>query len=229
MNPKISLVIPTFEANGRAVEFLTKLFDSIKDQTFKDYEILVPDHSQDDVIKDFCESYEMDIDHFFNERGRGNSSINMNEGIKKSKGKYIKVLHMDDFLNNKEALQLLWDGMESNPEKKWVALTFDHLYENENNTTRHKITPQDGITFGCPSITGFVNGEEIYFDENIFFLNDKDLNDKLEMKYGLPYVVNELCVTIRIYSGQVSKTHSHIESKEREYLSNKDYSKWKTN
>jgi hypothetical protein len=49
------------------------------------------------------------------------------------------------------------------------------------------------------------------------------------MKYGFPYVVNDLCVTIRIYSGQVSKTHKHVASKERTYLAQKDYSKWKMN
>lgn len=228
MNPKISIVIPTFEAKGRAIEFLQKLFDSIKEQTFQDFEVIVPDHSQDEVIKNFCEEYEMDIHHFFNSRGRGNSSINMNEGIKKAKGKYIKVIHMDDFMNNNKALELLYNGMESNPDKKWVAWTFNHLYEDENNTTRHQITPHEDITFGCPSVTGFVNGEEIYFDEKIIYLNDKDLNDKLGMKYGLPYVVKELCVTIRQYSGQVSKTHRNVEAQERAYLLEKDYSRWTT-
>lgn len=228
MQPFISIVIPTYEANNRAEEFLTTLLGSIKSQDFKDYEVIVADHSTSDVVEKFCESFDLDIQHFYNERGRGNSSINMNEGIKRAVGKWIKIMHMDDFFVNNKALSMLHSGLEKETDKKWFAFRFNHLYETDNNNVRRDIIPSDDTTYGCPSVTGFLNKEDIFFDENIYFLNDMDMNIRLRGKYGVPHVVKQTSVRIRIHSNQVSAKERSLESKEKAYVLNKDYSQWKT-
>ena len=48
---QISICIPTYEYKGRGVEFLAELFDSIERQTFRDFDIVISDHSKDDVIE----------------------------------------------------------------------------------------------------------------------------------------------------------------------------------
>ena len=49
---KMSIAIPTWESEGRGNEFLDDLFRTIEIQTFKDYEVVVSDHSKnDDLVK----------------------------------------------------------------------------------------------------------------------------------------------------------------------------------
>ena len=45
---RMSIAIPTYEVKGRGVEFLNDLFRTIEIQTFKDFEVVVSDHSKDD-------------------------------------------------------------------------------------------------------------------------------------------------------------------------------------
>ena len=68
---KVSIACPTFEYYGRGVEVLDDMFRTIANQTLKDLEVVVSDHSKIDVIKDFCEEnvYNLDIKYFRNENG----------------------------------------------------------------------------------------------------------------------------------------------------------------
>ena len=53
--PEISVCIPTYEFKGHGVKYLTEVFSSLKNQTFQDFDIVVSDHSKDDLIRNFCE------------------------------------------------------------------------------------------------------------------------------------------------------------------------------
>ena len=47
---KISIAIPTWECNGRGVEFLDDLLRTIEIQKFKDFEVVISDHSENDDL-----------------------------------------------------------------------------------------------------------------------------------------------------------------------------------
>jgi glycosyltransferase involved in cell wall biosynthesis len=51
---EISICIPTYEFKGDGVKYLSELFDTLRVQTFQDFNIVVSDHSVDDEIHDFC-------------------------------------------------------------------------------------------------------------------------------------------------------------------------------
>lgn len=220
---KISIVIPTYEAKGKGKDLLSDLLEGISSQDYKNYEIIVSDHSQDDVIENFCKESDLDIHHFYNERGRGNSSINMNEGIKRATGDVIKIMHFDDMMFNPRTLSLIVKKLEENPEAKWGAVTFNHLYEGEESK-RRVITPDIEDVVGCPSVSFFKRNEEDpdYFDEELIIINDHDMHQRLFAKYGNPAVVEELCITIRMHSDQVSSwVGKEKEKKEWEYFESK--------
>ena len=77
---KVSVAIPTFEYYGRGVEFLDDMFRSISVQTLKDVEVVISDHSVDNSIEDYCKlnEYNLSINYFRNEEGRGNPGVNTN-------------------------------------------------------------------------------------------------------------------------------------------------------
>jgi glycosyltransferase involved in cell wall biosynthesis len=222
---KFSIIIPAYEAKGRAIQFMTELLNSIRNQTYKNFEIIIPDHSQNNEIEMLCHSYsDMNIKHFYNERGRGNSSVNMNEGIKVASGDVIKIIHMDDVMFNPDTLRLIFDEFEKNKSSNWGAVGFNHNYESENEIRRTIIPSMEGV-IGCPSVSFFKIDSEnlILFDENLIIINDKDIHERLYKKYGEPIIVNDICITIRMHENQVSNLiSSEKEKQEREYLKNKN-------
>lgn len=206
---KISVIIPAYEAKGRAIELLTELFDSLEVQTYKNFEVVVSDHSKNNDIENFCKTRNLDVIHFYNDRGRGNSSINMNEGIKRATGDVIKVVHMDDVVFNPETFRLITELLEKNPDKKWGAVGFNHNYEDADDgeeKIRRIIIPSIDTVIGCPSVSFFrVNNDDPdFFDENLIIINDHDMHQRLFKKYGEPVVVSEICITIRMHQEQVS-------------------------
>jgi glycosyltransferase involved in cell wall biosynthesis len=77
---KISICIPTWEQYGRGVEFLKNNFEQILKQTYKDFNVIISDHSKDDNIKSLCENYssQIKIKYFKNENHFGNGPANTN-------------------------------------------------------------------------------------------------------------------------------------------------------
>ena len=76
---EISICIPTYEFKGDGVKYLSELFDTLRVQTFQDFNIVVSDHSVDDEIHDFCkEASELfEIIYIRNQYGRGLSLIHI--------------------------------------------------------------------------------------------------------------------------------------------------------
>ena len=71
--PEISVCVPTYEFKGNGVKYLDDIFSGLRKQTFQDFEVVVSDHSKDDVMQDFCEtmSEEFNITYMKNPNDRG--------------------------------------------------------------------------------------------------------------------------------------------------------------
>jgi len=90
-NPLLSVIIPNW--NGR--RFLQECIDSLKGQTFEDFEILLVDNGSTDGSADFVEAqYGEFIRVLRNKENLGFAGGN-NIGIRKAKGEYIVLLNND--------------------------------------------------------------------------------------------------------------------------------------
>tara|TARA_Y100000741_G_scaffold327117_1_gene279554 strand:+ start:3949 stop:4941 length:993 start_codon:yes stop_codon:yes gene_type:complete len=93
-NPKISICIPVF--NGE--KYIKNCIDSVLNQDFKDFEILVLDNCSTDGTKRIIQEIEdKRIQYFRNESNIG-SIKNFNKCIEKAKSKYFLLLPHDDTL-----------------------------------------------------------------------------------------------------------------------------------
>ena len=54
----ISVAIPAYESKGRAEEFARFQFEIFTKQTYKDFEVVISDHSRDNIIKNVCDEYQ---------------------------------------------------------------------------------------------------------------------------------------------------------------------------
>ena len=96
---KLSIIIPTFNSS----KVLGRALDSIVNQTFTDWEVLVMDGASNDNTADVAKSYGDRRIKFFSEPDKGIYDA-MNKGIKKSQGEWLYFLGSDDWLYDNDVL-----------------------------------------------------------------------------------------------------------------------------
>jgi len=92
MQALVSIVIPTY---NRA-ELLKETIDSVLNQTYKNYEILICDDGSTDKTKDMVLSYNNPKIIYFYQSNHGCPAPARNMGLKNAKGQYIAFLDSDD-------------------------------------------------------------------------------------------------------------------------------------
>lgn len=203
---KISIVVPTYEYEGRARFFLSRLLASVRSQTYQNFEVIVSDHSKDNVVKKVCEESSLTIVYLRNSENRGNSSENMNFGLRHASGDVAKVMHMDDFFTSSNALELIINCFREAPDTSWGVLGFSHFLD-ESVEPHRPIVPSLSTTLGCPSVSFFRRVGEHFdeFDSNLIVINDHEMHQRLLLRYGRPAIIPELCIGIGVTRSQVSK------------------------
>ncbi len=105
-NPKFSIVVPSY---NRAY-ILGRLFESLVEQTYRDFEVLLIDDGSTDNTEEVCCSYQekLNIRYFKKENGGKHTALNV--GIEKAEGEYFIILDSKSRLlpNALERLERLW-------------------------------------------------------------------------------------------------------------------------
>ena len=206
----ISIAMPTYESFGRGVEFLEFQFQKFLEQTYKDFELVISDHSRDDNIQQLCERYGdvLNINYMRNEENRGNFTDNTNRAMKRCKGDIIKILFQDDFLWDKHSLEKINNAFDENT--NWLVTSCEHTHDGINFHRRHDPTYNEKIyvgnnTIGNPSVLSVRKGSEmLFFDERMIWTVDVDYYKRLHDKFGLPTILNEVTVVIRLWDKQLT-------------------------
>ncbi len=216
---KLTVALPTHGMEDRQY-FFKRCLNSLWSQTFQDFEIVVTDNSDDNIIEDICKHYSTGIRYFRNPR-KGMAQ-NTNEAIKQSKGELIKILYMDDFLNYNGALQGIVDHFKG----YWLVTDCIH-YDETKYFNHHKPHYNEQVymgnnTIGSPSVLTIKNDEPMLFDENLTWLLDCDLYKRYYERYGNPTILNDKNVVIGV--GQHQATNillDEVKLKEYSYMQQK--------
>lgn len=214
----ISICVPTYEMKGEGDKYLDFSFNILYQQTYQDFEIIISDHSKSNIIKNLCKQWEniLNINYYHNPNNIGNSSANINNAIKNSKGDIIKILFQDDFLYDEYSLEKQLDYFKSD----WLVTSCCH-YDGENIYKPFHPQYHDNIQYGhntisSPSVLMFKNKNTIEFDENLIWLMDVDYYKRLFDKFGLPDICPYISVVNREHPNQVSNTLATEEIKQNE-------------
>ena len=97
VNPKVSIIIPTYNAST----YIEETLESIFNQTFCDYEIIVIDDGSTDNTKDLLEKYAHKITYIYQENS-GAPAKPRNVGIQRAKAPYIALFDADDIMLEKK-------------------------------------------------------------------------------------------------------------------------------
>ena len=202
--------MPTYESFGRGNEFLEFQFLKFKEQTYKDFEIVISDHSRDNNIEQLCARYAntLDISYERNETNRGNFTDNTNKAMRRCKGDIIKVLFQDDFLWDEHSLKKINDVFDT--KTSWLVTSCEHTYDGINFHRTHHPEYNDLIytgknTIGNPSVLSVRNNEDmLFFDKRMIWTVDVDYYKRLHDKFGAPTILDDVTVAIRLWDKQLT-------------------------
>lgn len=105
--PKFSIIIPVYNVE----KYIKKCIDSIVDQTFKDYEVIIINDGSTDKSISIVKKYDVkiiDSEHVSVSEAR-------NIGVKHAKGKYLIFIDSDDYWD-KELLENINNNLDNNPD-----------------------------------------------------------------------------------------------------------------
>lgn len=228
---KVSICIPAY----KHADFLKRCLNSVLDQEFADYEIIITDDTTDNSLQKLVELYkDTRIKYFKNEKALG-SPKNWNEGIKKSKGEYIKILHHDDWLSSPKSLGRFVRLLDENPEadiafsascsidagnRQKVYIASDTFLSEVWKEAEHIYL---GNQLGAPSVCIFRN-KNYLFDPKLIWLVDIDFYIRaIRAKATFAYTP-EVLVNIGVSEFQITQqclTDAKVRISEKIYLFNK--------
>ena len=176
---KVSICIPYYNSK----KTLIRLLNSILEQSFKDYEVIITDDSPNVLEEEIIKRYP-EVKYYKNENRLG-PTANCNEAVRKSSGELIKIMHHDDWFNHKNALAEFVQMMDANPycdiafsgslqvrgEDSYSRCMSDEFFSLLSEDYRYIYWKNE---IGAPSATIYRH-KDFFFDENLKWLVDVDL------------------------------------------------------
>ncbi|MGL4652161.1 glycosyltransferase family 2 protein [Cetobacterium sp.] len=123
MKPKISIIVPIYNVEN----YLEKCIDSILNQTFKDFELILVDDGSPDRCGEICDEYtKKDKRIVVIHKKNGGLSSARNAGLDIAKGEYIGFIDSDDWIE-KEMYEVLYNSCIEN--KSDISVIGMYRYE----------------------------------------------------------------------------------------------------
>jgi len=91
--PEITVIIRTYNR----VDKLKKAIESVIEQTFSNFELIIIDNYSIDSTEELIANYDDKRIRYFKYKNNGVISASLNFGLEKSRGRYIAILDSDDF------------------------------------------------------------------------------------------------------------------------------------
>ncbi len=224
--PKISICIPAYNQ----IKYLQKTINSVLEQTFTDYEIIITDDSRGSIVKDFVEKYRLpEIIRYYQNKEQLGTPENWNEAIRYASGEYIKLLHHDDWLNGKDSLAKYVAMLDNNPEadfafsatqalghgKEWKhILSPEALMSIEND---HLVLFSNNLV-GAPSNVIYRREASLLFDKNLKWLVDIEFYIKMLSKNKNFIYTSEMLSVTFLAEGRVSDECNNKQTEVYEFL-----------
>ena len=179
----ISVCIPAY----KNTVYLKRVLDSIAGQTFRDFEVVVTDDSPDDQVQALCEQYkaQFPLEYVRNRPSLGTPE-NWNEGLRRAKGAWIKLMHDDDWFRSHDSLQVFADAAKAN-KGDFIFSAYYNIYLQTNRT--EIITPASSRIaallkepatlfakniIGPPSVIMHRNDQRFFYDRQTKWVVDID-------------------------------------------------------
>lgn len=228
MKPTFSIICPVYDMkNGMGPRFLVEYFSHLLLQTYKNFEVVVSDQSTYHTYANICNTFShvLNIRYVRNTSNKNTAANNVNNGIKHASGELVKLLYVDDFFVDVQALSTIKYFFDSNVDKSWLISGFLHCNEEKMNfygarspryTDLHVLGDN---TTGNPSNYTVRRKDALEMDENLKWLVDGEYFFRSYYHYGLPITVNHVLVCFREHGASAfnDQAFRELDAKERQY------------
>ncbi|MAG28664.1 hypothetical protein CL632_00760 [bacterium] len=182
--PKISIIIPVYNHTKE----LVKCLESIKNQTSKDYEVIVVDDGSDELIQKLER-----VDLLIRQENKGAPSAR-NRGFKESIGRYV-IFCDADVVMKPDMLAKMSKTLDENPDVSYVYSSFKFGWKKfklwEFDADKLKEMPYIHTT-------SLIRREHFTgFDESLKRLQDWDLWLSMLEKGNVGKWINEMLFTVK--------------------------------
>ena len=215
-DPFISICIPTY----KNVAYLQRLLQSISIQAFTDYEIVVTDNSPDSSVAELVKAFEPTLSvRYFKNDPPTNMGENFNRVLQKGNGKWIKMMHDDDWFASAHALQKFADAAAAT-DKKFIFSACNHIYSTSEKEVhefltgwRKEMLEESTLNLfylnviGHPSTVMHRKDDSILYDPKFSWVVDVDFYIRyLNQHPGFEYIP-EILINIGVDENQASNKY----------------------
>ncbi len=210
--PFFSVVIPTYNRS----KFLKIAVDSVLNQSFSNYELIIVNDGSDDDTEKFISKYTHPRLVYIRQKHKGVSNAR-NTGIKSAKGHYIAFLDSDDRFR-KDKLQISADFIKEYPEYR-IFHTEEIWYKKGKLLSQRKYQQKPSkdifsraLKSCCISPSTAIIHKSIFFkiglfDENLPACEDYDFWLRISCKYPIFLIPEYLTIKEGGRSDQQSKKY----------------------
>jgi len=176
---KISVIIPVYNHE----KYIARCLRSITNQSLNknDYEIIVVDDGSTDKTPKAIKPFLREIKLIKNKKNKGLPNA-LNQGIKKSRSKYIVRLDADDYVNQ-EFLKFLYFYIQNNEKMHAVACDYYLVDDSERVISKQNCQKKPiacGIIFKTQNLIDLG-----LYDEEFLLYEDIDLRKRFKTKFNI--------------------------------------------
>ncbi len=200
MSPLLSILIPCYERP----DYLRRALDSIQEQSFRDFEVVITDDSASDIIQSMIEEHTYDYSiHYQRNRPALGTPRNWTAGLGFAKGEWIKILHDDDWLASPDSLSTYVQFIDNTADI--IFSGYVAVYEDSGKKVDRCITAQRfeqliqnpfrlcaGNLIGPPSVMMFRRSMSVAFDPNLKWIVDWEGYIRMILTHQVKYIPQSL-------------------------------------
>ena len=216
----VSVIIPVY---NRAA-YIGRAIESVLEQTYRDFEIIVVDDGSTDNTKEALKPYDDKIRYIYQEN-QGASGAR-NAGIKIAEGKYIAFLDSDDiwlpeklekqmelFQKSSKKLGVVYCGV-SYVDNKTGQITKTIVPDYKGNVSDIILKRGSGPTTSASVVKKECLKSAGLFDERLFSYEDTDLWIRISQSYKFDYIKDSLVKFLR--------NHEQLSTNEQVFLKGRE-------
>lgn len=158
MSPFISIIIPVYKVE----DFLEKCVQSVLEQNFHDYELVLVDDGSPDACPKICESYARHVDRVkVVHKANGGLSDARNCGLAVAEGKYVLFIDSDDYIR-KESLQRIYKDCISQNMPDVLFLSAEKFFPNGLSKSYDSEMEVERLRCGKKEALEYISGRKMY-------------------------------------------------------------------
>jgi len=210
MLPLISVVTPVHISTHKQLDYLRDLIVSFSRQRYTNKELIISDDVGDARVESLCHQMNtpgLNI-KYYAAPVKGISS-NLNFGISKARGKYVKILFHDDFFVKRYALLTICIRLTLS-KKTWHVSASTHFQQSTSkfiNTFYPRISDallEGKNSISSPSVVTFKTFTSVTFCSELDYLMDCEWYLRMSHNFGSPIFGKIVFVANRLHENQAT-------------------------